>query len=77
MQRCAQLAGKKIGSRELVHPMIRQHGQSSNDVIPSAIHISAAEQFKNCLVPALGKLHRALDARQKNFGTSSRSVGRI
>src|SRR3989449_10735067 len=66
--RCAQLAGKKIGSRELVHPNDHVNmGQSSNDVIPSAIHISAAEQLKNCLVPALEKLHGALDAKTKEF----------
>src|SRR5438445_11890918 len=66
--RCAQLAGKPIGSRELVHPNDHVNmGQSSNDVIPSVIHISAAEQLKNCLVPALGKLHAALDAKTKEF----------
>jgi fumarate hydratase class II len=42
-------------------------GQSSNDVIPSAIHISAAEQLKNCLIPALGKLHDALDKKARKF----------
>ena len=42
-------------------------GQSSNDVIPSAIHISAAEQLKDCLLPALEKLHGALDAKAKEF----------
>src|SRR5260370_40033055 len=66
--RCAQLAGKKIGSRELVHPNDHGNmGQSSNDVIPSAIHISAAEQLKNCLAPSLEKLGRALDAKAKEF----------
>ena len=40
-------------------------GQSSNDVIPSAIHISAAEQLKNCLIPALEKLHAALEAKAR------------
>src|SRR2546429_7147174 len=65
---CAQLAGKPIGSRELVHPNDHVNmGQSSNDVIPSAIHISAAEQLKNCLIPALEKLHSALDAKAKEF----------
>jgi len=45
--RCAQLAGKPIGSREHVHPNDHVNmGQSSNDVIPSAIHISAAEELK-------------------------------
>jgi fumarate hydratase class II len=66
--RCAQLAGKPIGSRELVHPNDHVNmGQSSNDVIPSAIHVSAAEQLKNCLIPALRKLHRALEAKAEEF----------
>src|SRR6184192_3975807 len=66
--RCAQLAGKPIGSREPVHPNDHVNmGQSSNDVIPSAIHVSGAEQLKDCLVPALGKLHGALDAKTKEF----------
>src|SRR5216110_2840562 len=42
-------------------------GQSSNHVIPSAIHISAAEQLKSCLVPALEKLHVALEAKANEF----------
>src|ERR1700745_3453511 len=66
--RCAQLAGKAVGSRELVHPNDHVNmGQSSNDVIPSAIHISAAEQLKNCLIPALEKLHAALEGKAKEF----------
>ncbi len=66
--RCAQLAGKAVGSRELVHPNDHVNmGQSSNDVIPSAIHISAAEQLKNCLVPALEKLRDALDEQAQEF----------
>src|SRR5436853_4149118 len=66
--RCAQLAGKPIGSRELVHPNDHVNmGQSSNDVIPTAIHVSAAEQLKTCLLPALQNLHRALDAKRKEF----------
>src|SRR5213592_4252638 len=66
--RCAQLAGKPIGSREIVHP--NDHvsmGQSSNDVIPSAIHVSAAEQLQDCLLPALEKLGSALSAKAKEF----------
>ncbi|HWY50560.1 MAG TPA: class II fumarate hydratase [Chthoniobacterales bacterium] len=66
--RCAQLAGKKIGSREFVHPNDHVNmGQSSNDVIPSAIHISAAERLKDCLLPALEKLRAALDVKTKEF----------
>jgi fumarate hydratase, class II len=66
--RCAQLAGKPIGSRELVHPNDHVNmGQSSNDVIPSAIHISGAEQLKDFLGPALEKLHGALEAKVEEF----------
>jgi fumarate hydratase class II len=36
-------------------------------VIPSAIHISAAEELKNNLIPALEKLHSALEAKAKEF----------
>jgi fumarate hydratase, class II len=66
--RCAQLAGKPIGSREPVHPNDHVNmGQSSNDVIPSAIHVSAAEQLKDCLLPALEKLRSALSDKAKQF----------
>jgi len=36
-------------------------------VIPSAIHISPAEELKNRLIPALEKLHQALEAKAKEF----------
>ncbi|MDQ6809322.1 MAG: class II fumarate hydratase [Verrucomicrobiota bacterium] len=66
--RCCQLAGKPIGARDPVHPNDHVNmGQSSNDVIPSAIHISAAEQLKNALLPALGKLREALESKAKEF----------
>jgi fumarate hydratase, class II len=66
--RCAQLAGKPIGSREIVHPNDHVNmGQSSNDVIPSAIHISAAGLLQNSLRPALTKLHEAFEAKTKEF----------
>src|ERR1700741_1307684 len=52
--RCAQLAGKAIGSRSHVHPNDHVNmGQSSNDVVPSAIPVSAAEQLRTHLIPAL------------------------
>ncbi|MGB8341212.1 MAG: class II fumarate hydratase [Chthoniobacterales bacterium] len=66
--RCSQLAGKPIGAREPVHPNDHVNmGQSSNDVIPSAIHVSAAEQFRHCLIPALEKLGDALAAKATEF----------
>ncbi|MEY2529425.1 MAG: fumarate hydratase, class, partial [Verrucomicrobiota bacterium] len=66
--RSCQLAGKQIGAKDPVHPNDHVNmGQSSNDVIPSAIHISAAEQLQHCLVPALEKLEAALEAKAKEF----------
>ena len=66
--RCSQLSGKPIGAREPVHPNDHVNmGQSSNDVIPSAIHISAAEQFRHCLIPALEKLGETLAAKATEF----------
>ncbi|WP_192036815.1 class II fumarate hydratase [Halomonas sp. YLGW01] len=38
-------------------------GQSSNDVIPTAIHVSAALAVKDSLLPALAHLQAAIDAK--------------
>src|SRR5439155_22353095 len=55
-----------IGSKDPVHPNDHVNmGQSSNDVIPSAIHVSAAEELKNRLIPALDKLAKALEAKAR------------
>ncbi len=40
--------------------------QSSNDVIPSAIHVSAALGVVNDLVPALEHLHKTLEKKAKS-----------
>ncbi|MDQ2659891.1 MAG: class II fumarate hydratase, partial [Verrucomicrobiota bacterium] len=66
--RCRQLAGEDAKPEQQVHPNDHVNmGQSSNDVIPSAMHISAAEELKNHLLPALGQLQEALDAKAKEF----------
>jgi fumarate hydratase class II len=44
-------------------------GQSSNDVIPSAIHISAYFQTKNLLLPALEFLHKTIVNKKVRYGT--------
>jgi fumarate hydratase class II len=41
--------------------------QSSNDVIPSAIHVAAASQIRNELLPAMELLHAALDHKATEF----------
>jgi fumarate hydratase class II len=42
-------------------------GQSSNDVIPTAMHVSAAQQVETLLLPAMHSLHDALDAKAAEF----------
>jgi fumarate hydratase class II len=66
--RACQLDGKPIGSKEPIHPNDHVNmGQSSNDVIPSAIHVSAAEELKNRLIPELENLRQALAAKAREF----------
>lgn len=43
-------------------------GQSSNDVIPTAIHVAAAELVHKQLLPSLGRLHKQLAAKSVEFG---------
>jgi fumarate hydratase class II len=42
-------------------------GQSSNDTFPTAMHIAAASEALDHLIPALQKLHGALDAKAQEF----------
>lgn len=66
--RCSQLAGKAVGSKDPVHPNDHVNmGQSSNDVIPSAIHISVGESLRNRLKPALEGLQAVLDRKAGEF----------
>ena len=66
--RCSQLAGKPIGSRDPVHPNDHVNmGQSSNDVIPTAIHIAVGESIRNHLLPALEALEGALERKSLQF----------
>jgi fumarate hydratase class II len=66
--RCNELSGGRIGSREPVHPNDHVNmGQSSNDVIPSAMHIAALEGLKKDLIPALVELKEELDRKASDF----------
>ncbi len=58
----AALASRALGRK--VHPNDEvNRGQSSNDVIPSAIHVSAALELEGALLPALLHLETTIDAR--------------
>jgi fumarate hydratase class II len=65
--RASELLGGVRGSRK-VHPNDHvNHGQSSNDVIPTAIHVASIEMITRDLVPALQRLHRALQGKARQF----------
>ncbi len=66
--RASQLSGEPIGSKKPVHPNDDVNlGQSSNDIIPTALHVSVAIALRNHLQPALKHLHAALDAKAQAF----------
>ena len=66
--RASEIMGGKIGTREPVHPNDHVNmGQSSNDVIPTAIHVAAALALNEQLLPALKSLTRALQKKAADF----------
>ncbi|MEC7949488.1 MAG: class II fumarate hydratase [Myxococcota bacterium] len=63
-----EMMGGERGSRDPIHPNDHVNmGQSSNDVIPTALHISAAVAIKEELLPALTRLLGALDRKAREF----------
>jgi fumarate hydratase, class II len=66
--RASQIAGTPIGSKDPVHPNDHVNmGQSSNDVIPTAVHIAVGEMLRNGLLPALEKLHDSFERKELEF----------
>lgn len=63
-----ELFGGKIGSKYPIHPNDHVNlSQSSNDVIPTAMHISAVEQINKKLLPSLTYLKTILGEKEKEF----------
>ncbi len=66
--RAIQLLGGRVGSRDPVHPNDHVNmSQSSNDVIPTAIHVAAVLALRDELLPALESLRAALDVKAQAF----------
>jgi fumarate hydratase class II len=66
--RAIEILGGKRGNRNLVHPNDEvNNGMSSNDAIPTAIHIAALLDIKELLQPSLEKLHASLSNKAKEF----------
>ena len=65
--RAAELLGQEIGDR-VVHPNDHvNYGQSSNDVIPTAMHVAALEAAQKDVIPALETLATELEAKEAEF----------
>ena len=66
--RANEILGSKLGSNSPVHPNDHVNmGQSSNDVIPSAIHIAAKIAISQKLIPALTSICSEFDKKTKEF----------
>jgi fumarate hydratase class II len=66
--RAIQILGGELGSKKPVHPNDHVNmGQSSNDVIPTAIHVSALISIQRDLIPALQGLQAALEEKARQF----------
>ena len=68
--RAIESLGGRMGSKTPVHPNDHVNmGQSSNDVFPTAMHVAAVLQTHARLLPAIEKLHAALDAKAGTFAS--------
>src|SRR5687767_8524862 len=67
--RANEIATGRRGGKEPVHPNDHVNmEQSSNDVIPTAMHVSAAVAIKQTLIPALMQLADTLQHKAQQFG---------
>jgi len=68
--RAIEIAGGVMGSKKPIHPNDDVNmSQSSNDTFPAAMHIAAATQVAEKLIPAVEHLRAASDAKAKQFAT--------
>ncbi len=58
--RASELLGRRVHPNDHVNL-----GQSSNDVIPTVLHLAAAVEIHNTLLPAMTHLHAALAAKAR------------
>jgi fumarate hydratase class II len=66
--RAIEIAGGVMGSKKPIHPNDDVNlSQSSNDTFPTAMHIAAAMQVKNALIPAVREVAEAIEAKAREF----------
>jgi fumarate hydratase class II len=68
--RAIEMLGGEMGSKKPVHPNDHVNmSQSSNDTFPTAMHIACSVEVVEQLLPALKHLHKALDAKAKDWAS--------
>ncbi len=66
--RAIEIAGGTLGSKDPVHPNDHVNmSQSSNDTFPTAMHIAAASEVNNTLLPTIRDLRNAIAKKQEEF----------
>ena len=66
--RANEILGGKPGDKSPVHPNDHvNRSQSSNDTFPAAMHIAAAIEFEDRLIPSLNHLKDALEKKSREF----------
>jgi fumarate hydratase, class II len=66
--RAIELAGGEMGSKKPIHPNDDVNmSQSSNDTFPTAMHIAAAEEITQHLIPAVANLRASLDRKRSEI----------
>ncbi|MBQ7404518.1 MAG: class II fumarate hydratase [Lentisphaeria bacterium] len=66
--RANEILGFEKGTKKPVHPNDHVNmSQSSNDTFPAAMHIAAAQELKEKLLPALKDFHAGLLKKQEEF----------
>lgn len=69
--RAIEMMGGQPGSKDPVHPNDHVNlGQSSNDTIPTALHVAGAVALDEELLPALRTLRAATEERAATFGAT-------
>jgi fumarate hydratase, class II len=68
--RAIEMAGGTMGSKKPIHPNDDvNRSQSSNDVFPTVMHVAAALEVKERLLPAIAKLRGALQKKSDEFAS--------
>src|SRR5262245_34433924 len=66
--RAIQISGGEMGSKKPIHPNDDGNkGQTTKDVVPTAMHVAAVDRTHAKLIPSLTKLKKAIDKKAREF----------